>query len=100
MSDMSREELRDYAATIRSMIAGENALVNSRMGWLLTLQGLLFAALSFVWNLHSALSVSVAIVGLAVSFSLGFYLRCNMRSIDWPPVGTTSPNKTIMSVHG
>ncbi len=38
------------AEVVRAMIDAENRLVNDRMAWLTTLQGLLFAALGFVWE--------------------------------------------------
>ena len=38
---------------IRSMIQHENDLINSRMGWMITLQGLLFAALGASINRQS-----------------------------------------------
>jgi hypothetical protein len=44
----SRSERR--ADVVRSMIDAENRLVNDRMAWLTTLQGLLFAALGFIWD--------------------------------------------------
>jgi hypothetical protein len=40
----------DHEATIRSMISEENALINHRVTWMSTLQGLLFAALGFAWD--------------------------------------------------
>jgi hypothetical protein len=36
--------------TVRQMIYHEGELINHRIGWLVTLQGLLFAALGFAWN--------------------------------------------------
>jgi len=42
--DMSIDE------TLRSMVRHENDLINQRMGWLLQLQGFLFAALAFGWD--------------------------------------------------
>jgi hypothetical protein len=59
---------------LRTMIEQENQLRNQRLGYLLTLNGLLFAALGFAWDAAHALSlvvvlalmgISVAAVGLA-----------------------------------
>lgn len=82
MRQLTPSELQEYSAVVRSMITDENTLINARMGWLLTLQGLLLAGLSFVWRQHWALTVVLSVVGLSVSFSLGFYLRCSLRALD------------------
>jgi hypothetical protein len=44
----------DYRAVIRSMIQHEDQLRAQRLGWLLTLNGFLFAALGFAWNSDAA----------------------------------------------
>ncbi len=55
--------------TIRSMIAHENQLMNQRTTWLVTVQGLLFAALGFAWDRHGAqpLIFILCLLGTAVS---------------------------------
>ncbi len=35
---------------VRDLIQHENNLINHRIGWMATLEGLLFAALSFSWQ--------------------------------------------------
>jgi hypothetical protein len=38
------------AETIRGMIEHENELINNRVSWLMTFQGLLFTCVGFVWD--------------------------------------------------
>ena len=40
----------DSAKIIRSMLQHEDRLVNDRINWLTTVQGLLFASLGFAWD--------------------------------------------------
>jgi hypothetical protein len=46
----SGKDKTDDAAIIRSMIECENRLLNDRINWLVTIQGLLFTALGFAWD--------------------------------------------------
>jgi len=58
------------AETVRSMIYKEDEFINHRLTWLVTLQGLLFAALSFAWDNESqSLIRLLAIVGMVVSIT-------------------------------
>jgi hypothetical protein len=54
---------------LRAMIEHENQLRNQRLGYLLTLNGLLFAALGFAWSASHAKSLVVvlAVMGIAVA---------------------------------
>ena len=47
---MKREASLDEADTIRTMIHRENEVINHRVTWLATMQGLLFASLGFAWD--------------------------------------------------
>ena len=40
---------KDEAETLRQMIRHESEVINARLSYLMTLQGLLFAALGFAW---------------------------------------------------
>lgn len=80
--DVSRAELTEYANVVRSMISSENELINARMGWLLTVQGFLFAALSFVWSERAGLIFVLAALGVVVAASLGFSMRCAVRALE------------------
>ena len=58
-----------YDETVRSMIQFENQLINNRITWMATLQGLLFASLGFAWgknNTESLITV-FCILGIAIS---------------------------------
>ncbi len=68
----SFDEAYRHIAEIRSMIQHENTLLNTRMGWMWALQGLLFSSMSFLWPIHNALVVLVAIVGLLSTISIGY----------------------------
>ena len=59
------------AAAIRSMIEHENVLLNDRINWLVTIQGLLFAALSFNWNKSNTelLITVLSLLGITASLS-------------------------------
>jgi hypothetical protein len=54
---------------IRSMIKSENELINHRLTWMATLNGLLFTGLGFAWGKPDtkALVFVFAILGVAVS---------------------------------
>jgi hypothetical protein len=64
----STEESR---AIIREMIRHEDKLRTERLGWLLTLNGFLFAALGFAWGAKEAsrLVFVLAILGVVVGLS-------------------------------
>lgn len=58
-------------AIAREMIRHEDKLRNERLGWLLTLNGFLFAALAFAWNADEAtrLVFLLACLGLMIGLS-------------------------------
>jgi hypothetical protein len=59
--------VKETADLLREMIQHEDEIVNQRMTWFLTIQGLLFAALSFGWDNDVWLVAGVlAPAGLAV----------------------------------
>jgi hypothetical protein len=60
---------------IRELIRLENDALNWRMGWFLTLQGFLFAALAFAWDKDAELIVVLSIIGILSSLSVGILLR-------------------------
>ncbi len=51
------------------MIDAENRLVSERMAWLTTLQGLLFAALGFVWDKPDAGAFMHVLCGVGIVMS-------------------------------
>ena len=62
-------EFERHSGVVRSMIEAENQLVSDRMAWLTTLQGLLFAALAFVWEKPDAVLLTRVLCGLGVVMS-------------------------------
>lgn len=63
--------MNNYENTVREMIRHENDLMNHRISWLLTLEGLLLAALGFAWDKTDArnLIYVFCIIGGVVSAS-------------------------------
>ena len=61
------------SSEIRQMIFHENDLINHRLTWLLVLNGLLFAAISFNNTFANQLVKPLAIIGI-VSSLLAFYV--------------------------
>ena len=63
----------DIASIIRSMIKNENDLINHRLTWLGTFQGLLLAALAFAWDKIDAWGVVtiLCVLGALVALSTG-----------------------------
>lgn len=75
--------VKETAQIIRSMIQCEETLLNNRINWLMTIQGLLFAGLGFSWDKKDAggLIISFALLGIFVSISartvLPFYSQAS-----------------------
>jgi len=103
----------DQADVVRSMIDRENELVNHRIGWLTTTQGLLFASLGFAWDKRDARALIgvVCFVGVAISvihlFALIAATRAMGRLFDWwdankpcdyigPGVAGLNPSKNVV----
>lgn len=61
--------VEEEAKIIRAMVEQENSVQNNRLTWLMTIQGLLFAALGFAWDKKDAggLVVVFCILGVIVS---------------------------------
>ena len=61
----------ETAKTIRYMLQREEDLLNNRISWLMTIQGLLFASLGFAWDKKDAsgLIIVFALLGIFVSAS-------------------------------
>lgn len=69
---------------IRNMIQQENSLISSRMGWMLTLQGLLFGALGFVLKeplIPNYYIVMISLTGIAISVLTAWGLNNATRAI-------------------
>ena len=66
---------------IRDLIKHENALMNDRMGWFLTLQGFLFAGLAFAWDKGTGISIVFSVVGVLSSMSIGILLQYGILAL-------------------
>jgi hypothetical protein len=65
----------DDAATIRDLVKHEAALINNRISWMTTLQGLLFAALGFAWREGRDVIYVLGCMGIAIAISTLASLR-------------------------
>ncbi|MGD8560497.1 MAG: hypothetical protein PVF34_08810 [Gammaproteobacteria bacterium] len=75
---MSEDEFTDR---MRSMVQHENTMRDQRLNWLIASQGLLITALGFSWDKDVILVLSIAVVGLIFSVSIGANLYCNTLAI-------------------
>lgn len=65
----------ETANVIREMIRHEDELLVNRTNWLITLQGLLFAALAFSWEKSFAITVLFVLLGIVFSILFVRYLN-------------------------
>jgi hypothetical protein len=87
---------KEYAAIIRSMIEHENTLLNHRMTWMGTLQGLLVAATGFMWEIDDLLVLLICVFGFCSSVSIGISFKSALRAIkrlleDWDDRKSKNP---------
>ena len=80
MKDITEAEIMRAQLVLESA-KHEDDLLNHRMTWMWTLQGLLFTALGLLWKVHPFPACIVSIVGLASCVSIGFSLRCSVRAL-------------------
>ena len=79
----------DQSAEVRSMIDKENDMIHYRITWLTTLQGLLFAALGFVWGQTTGTPLIKLLSSLGIVFSIIIFValiaatNAMNRLIDW-----------------
>lgn len=84
MSENDYERAAEYVGVIRQMIQHEDDLLNHRLTWMWTLEGLLFSAAGFVWKESLAPLIAIAIVGLLSCISIGYSLNrglCAVRDL-------------------
>jgi len=68
---LSVDEAQAWQPVIRELIKHENDLVNQRLGWLIQMQAILFAALAFAWKgAPASFTILLSILGLATAASL------------------------------
>ena len=63
------------------MIKHENELVNQRLGWMFTLQGLLFGSVSFLWAASVLPIMVLGLIGLISCISIGYTLARGLDAI-------------------
>jgi hypothetical protein len=63
------------------MIQHEDTLRDQRLGWFLTLNGFLFAALGFAWNSSPALAYILGALGIFIALSSFLTLRVSTLAI-------------------
>ncbi len=71
-----------FAGITRSMIEHENILLNHRMTWMWTLQGLLIAAVVFAWDQDTVLLWLICIFGVLSSASFGLSFISSVIAIN------------------
>ncbi len=77
--------LQKYNNSARDLIKEENEMINHRMRWMLTLNGLLFTTLGFSWGKNRVLNWLPWIlsgVGAMSALSFGFVLQTSIKSIE------------------
>ena len=73
---------QEVASIIRAMIVHEDNLLNHRMTWFLTIQGLLYAAMAFAWDKDGTLIWGVlAPLGIAIGLSFRFTLNVGPSAV-------------------
>lgn len=78
---VSYDQAFQWISVVREMIEHENGLINQRMTWMWTLQGLLLTAIGLVGKANPFLVTVIAIVGLIFSTSIGYSLERGTRTI-------------------
>jgi hypothetical protein len=81
MEPMTYEQAAGYLEVIRDMIKHENELVNQRLSWMFTLQGLLFGSVSFLWAANVLPTMVLGLVGLLSCVSIGYALARGLGAI-------------------
>jgi hypothetical protein len=73
---LTEDQADDATKSARELIRSESDLLHQRVTWLLQIQGLLFAALAFAWNVKSTqLVVLFCVLGIATAVSIATALH-------------------------
>lgn len=79
--------MSEHANTIREIINKENELLNHRVTWLSTLQGLLFAAFAFSYGKDMLITNTICCLGITVAIVSFFAINASTlavyRQYDW-----------------
>ncbi|MCQ8106401.1 hypothetical protein NP590_20020 [Methylomonas sp. SURF-2] len=77
----------DDANVIREMIKHENQLVDQRINWMSTIQGLLFAALAFSWDKANCLIPLLCglggVIAVITIINLGLATAATQLLLNW-----------------
>jgi|GEM_PF-2549768 len=76
----SMSTIEENAEVIRQLIQHENELTNHRMGWLNTVQGLLFASLAFAWDSTSGTNLITILSVVGIGSAILAYVSLLMSS--------------------
>lgn len=79
-ASLSLEAALAYQSIIREMLQHENELINQRLGWLFTLQGLLFGAMSLTWKDNTEVVLILGTIGVLSCVSVGYTLAVSART--------------------
>jgi hypothetical protein len=77
------QKAQTWQPVIRELIKHVNDLVNQRLGWLIQMQGLLFAALTSAWKEpQKELTILFSTLGITTSLSLWSALRLCSQAVE------------------
>jgi hypothetical protein len=72
-NEPSVQDMKDRLGRVTGWLEHENALLNQRMGWMLTLQGLLFAAAAVLFNNEGDVFPILVIAALGILSSISIF---------------------------
>ncbi len=95
----------EYSSISRSMIEHENELLNHRMTWMWTFQGLLMGATAFAWEDSKMLLGIISFIGFTSAISFGLSFVSALRAIkniltNWDKYSSENPGYEGPSVIG
>jgi hypothetical protein len=72
----------NFADRVRQMVQHETELVNHRMTWFLTSEGVFFAALGVTWDKDLRLTLAIVVVGLVAAISTQVSVQAAIRAVQ------------------
>ena len=81
MSDRDHGDVLAFVSVVREMIRHEDVLLNQRLTWMWTLQGLLFGSTSLLWGKDWRGVVIIGFVGLLSCISIGYSLSRGLKAV-------------------
>jgi hypothetical protein len=89
MDAQQSDKVEKWAEIIRSLLAHETEVINQRITWLVTIQGLLYTGLGFAWDkadarqLVTIFSILGTLVALSAHTALGFAFIAAQDLVQW-----------------